>query len=120
MFLFCSNLVHLINICLGYPQFTRLTEVLLNSATIPILKSSYFFKISKDNIKVIPLQLLSMVVIYGCYLWLLSIVVIYGCYLWLLSMVVIYGCYLWLLSIVVIYSCYLWLLSIVVIVSCYR
>ena len=51
LLLFCSNLVHLINICLGYPQFPRLTEVLLNSTTIPISKSTYDFKISDESIE---------------------------------------------------------------------
>ena len=47
----CSNLVHLRNICLGYPQFTRLTEVLLNGTTIPILKSIYNVEISDESIE---------------------------------------------------------------------
>ena len=120
--------LYLKNIQLGYPQFTRLTEVLLNGTTIPTIKSSYDFKISKDKYKVILVQLLSSVVIYSCYRWLLSSVVIVSCYLQLLSIVVIvgcylqllsFGCYLQLLSIVVIFSCYLQLLSSVVIFSCY-
>lgn len=49
LLLFCSNLVHLRNICLGYPQFTRLTEVLLNSTTTPISKSIYNIEISDES-----------------------------------------------------------------------
>ena len=41
------------NIYLGYPQFTGLIEVLLNSTTTLILKSSYNIEISIINIKFI-------------------------------------------------------------------
>ena len=51
LLLFCSNLVHLRNVCLGYPQFTRLTEVLLNSTTIPYIKSIYNIEISDESIE---------------------------------------------------------------------
>ena len=43
--------LYLKNIQLGYPQFTRLTEVLLNGTPIPILKSIYNIEISDESIE---------------------------------------------------------------------
>ena len=43
--------LYLKNIQLGYPQFTRFTEVLLNELTIPILKSIYNIEISDESIE---------------------------------------------------------------------
>ena len=41
--------LYLKNIQIGYPQFTRLTEVLLNSTTTPISKSIYNIEISDES-----------------------------------------------------------------------